>query len=167
MQHEKWLYTCLFLLFVLIETVCFFYLQVIKTLVIVVTIFVLCWLPLHVFFLILDFHPTSQSILGPKVTSIYLGVHWLAMSNSFANPIIYGFTNESFRVSNQNVIIKSYHSGMSMKVIVRANALKPTKLIQVSHKSLFLALPAFCFCSVPVSSFQTSSPPLLYSVIRE
>ena len=71
-------------------------------LVIVVTIFGLCWLPLHVFTLVIDFRPEvleydtqedEKLLLG-----IYLGVHWLAMSNSFANPIIYSFTNDNFRV---------------------------------------------------------------------
>lgn len=93
--------------------------KVIKTLVIVVTIFVLCWLPLHVFFLILDFHPTSQTILGPKVTSIYLGVHWLAMSNSFANPIIYGFTNESFRVDLVNLCARAFPCCICLKKLMR------------------------------------------------
>ena len=72
-------------------------------LVIVVTIFGLCWLPLHVFTLVVDFQPEvleydtqaeERLLLG-----IYLGVHWLAMSNSFANPMIYSFTNDNFRVS--------------------------------------------------------------------
>ena len=31
--------------------------------------------------------------------AMYYTVHWLAMSNSFVNPIIYGFLNDSFRVS--------------------------------------------------------------------
>ncbi|KAH3869932.1 prolactin-releasing peptide receptor-like [Dreissena polymorpha] len=69
--------------------------KVLKMLVIVVAMFGLCWLPLHVFTLIYDFVPVELSY--NTLTAIFIGCHWLAMSNSFANPIIYGFTNESFR----------------------------------------------------------------------
>lgn len=65
-------------------------------LVIVVTMFGVCWLPLHTFMLVRDFHPSPHH--DKLELGIYLGVHWLAMSNSFANPIIYSFTNDSFRV---------------------------------------------------------------------
>ncbi|XP_062607908.1 substance-K receptor-like [Saccostrea cucullata] len=69
--------------------------KVVKMLVIVVTIFGVCWLPLHVFTLVRDFHPSTYH--DRLELGLYLGVHWLAMSNSFANPIIYSFTNDSFR----------------------------------------------------------------------
>ncbi|XP_067672121.1 prolactin-releasing peptide receptor-like [Haliotis asinina] len=75
--------------------------KVVKMLVIVVCIFGLCWLPLHTFIIVIDFNPhlleyksEQQEVL---FTAIYYFAHWLAMSNSFANPIIYGFTNDSFR----------------------------------------------------------------------
>jgi hypothetical protein len=67
-------------------------------------LFGLCWLPIHVFTLILDFKPeilryeTVDDAMALMI--FYLSVHWLAMSNSFANPLIYGFTNANFRVSN-------------------------------------------------------------------
>lgn len=77
-------------------------------LVIVVCIFGLCWLPLHTFIIVIDFNPhlleyksEQQEIL---FTAVYYFAHWLAMSNSFANPIIYGFTNDSFRVSIDTVL---------------------------------------------------------------
>lgn len=74
-----------------------------KMLVIVVAVFGLCWLPIHAFNLVLDYYPeviNYETEHDARVMlAIFLSVHWLAMSNSFANPIIYGFTNESFRVS--------------------------------------------------------------------
>lgn len=85
-----------------------FYLQIVKMLVIVVAVFGLCWLPIHVFTLILDFKPeilhyeTMDDAMA--LMTFYLSVHWLAMSNSFANPLIYGFTNANFRVSNILVV---------------------------------------------------------------
>lgn len=72
--------------------------KVVKMLVIVVAMFGVCWLPLHMFTLILDFYPAVMHTVDYHVlTSLFICCHWLAMSNSFANPIIYGFTNESFR----------------------------------------------------------------------
>lgn len=81
----------------------FFFFQIVKMLVIVVAVFGVCWLPLHVFAMLVDFYEgflqfeNEQEHL--RVLIMFLCVHWLAMSNSFANPIIYGFTNENFRVS--------------------------------------------------------------------
>lgn len=75
--------------------------KIVKMLVIVVAVFGVCWLPLHVFAMLVDFHEgfllfeNEQEHL--RVLIMFLCVHWLAMSNSFANPIIYGFTNENFR----------------------------------------------------------------------
>lgn len=80
-----------------------FFFQIVKMLVIVVAVFGVCWLPLHVFAMLVDFYEgfllfeNEQEHL--RVLIMFLCVHWLAMSNSFANPIIYGFTNENFRVS--------------------------------------------------------------------
>jgi hypothetical protein len=81
-------------------------------LVIVVAIFGLCWLPLHGLNMARDTNPEIMLFQSKHEYYVFLGLyltaHWLAMSNSFTNPIIYGFTNESFRVSmntNQDIII--------------------------------------------------------------
>ncbi|XP_063443907.1 prolactin-releasing peptide receptor-like [Mytilus trossulus] len=75
--------------------------KVVKMLVIVVAIFGLCWLPLHGLNMARDTNPEIMKFQSQKEYYVFLGLyltaHWLAMSNSFANPIIYGFTNESFR----------------------------------------------------------------------
>ena len=71
-------------------------------LVIVVALFAVCWVPLHAFTLVVDYHPelTAYQTLDQKrfFVAIYYCAHWLAMSNSFVNPIIYGFLNDCFRV---------------------------------------------------------------------
>lgn len=71
-------------------------------LIVVVTLFGVCWLPLHIFFIVIDFHPELVSYENPQsraaFVALYYCVHWLAMSNSFVNPVIYGLFNESFRV---------------------------------------------------------------------
>ena len=85
-------------------TYCLF--QVTKMLVTLVVVFALCWLPLHLFTLILDLAPhLLDKIKTQGDERLFLGIyyfcHWLAMANSFANPIIYCFLNDSFRVGVQ------------------------------------------------------------------
>jgi len=82
--------------------------QVIKMLVVVVVLFAVCWLPLHAFMLVIDFHPelTDYKSTAQKrfCIALYYCVHWLAMSNSFVNPVIYGFLNDCFRVSYRTYV---------------------------------------------------------------
>ncbi|XP_035671615.1 QRFP-like peptide receptor [Branchiostoma floridae] len=71
--------------------------KTIKMLCIVVLMFAICWLPIHLFTLILDFK--AELIIGNKYMALvlYFSAHWLAMSNSFMNPIVYSFMNDKFR----------------------------------------------------------------------
>jgi len=89
-------------------------------LVTVVVMFGLCWLPIHAFTLVMDYNPQLleyNTVDDYKFfMGLYLAAHWLAMSNSFANPIIYGFTNEMFRVRITNI-----------------KKIKLSKLINVKH----------------------------------
>ncbi|XP_063443768.1 QRFP-like peptide receptor isoform X1 [Mytilus trossulus] len=105
--------------------------KVVKMLVIVVTIFGLCWLPLHVFTLVIDFQPEvldydteadEKLLLG-----IYLGVHWLAMSNSFANPIIYSFTNDNFRADLFTLFYIWFPCCTCLKTMIRRTNSSSTK----------------------------------------
>ena len=75
----------------------------------------MCWLSLHVFTVALDFYPAVMTTVDIHVlTSLLICCHSLAMSNSFADPIIDRLTNERFRVRNQSdiviVCIVFYHS---------------------------------------------------------
>ncbi|XP_064594322.1 RYamide receptor-like [Liolophura sinensis] len=85
--------------------------KVVKMLITIVLVFGLCWLPLHIFMLLIHFSPSmltymSQSAdLERLLQGIYFSVHWLAMSNSFVNPIIYGSMNESFRADLRCLLI--------------------------------------------------------------
>lgn len=77
-------------------------LQVVKMLITIVTFFGLCWLPLHSFILVMEITNMDRwadSDLQKVLGHLYFVAHWLAMSNSFVNPIIYGFMNDNFRVS--------------------------------------------------------------------
>nr|XP_006814051.1 PREDICTED: tachykinin-like peptides receptor 86C-like [Saccoglossus kowalevskii] len=69
--------------------------KVIKMLVVVLLMFALCWIPLHIFNIIQRVHrDLKQHEIIRAVNAILL---WIAMSNSFVNPIIYSFMNDSFR----------------------------------------------------------------------
>ena len=62
---------------------------------VVVTIFMVCWAPYHIYF-IYSYHDPSI-IKIPYINHIYLGFYWLAMSNTCVNPIIYYWMNNRFR----------------------------------------------------------------------
>jgi hypothetical protein len=69
---------------------------------VMVSLFAVCWLPLHVFTVVVDFVPglrNEDSLTADgTIVAIYTAVHWLAMSNSLVNPLVHGFLNDSFRV---------------------------------------------------------------------
>lgn len=67
-------------------------------LIVVVAMFGVCWMPLHILNVILNFRTEISSRADDTIAAIYISAHWLAMANSFANPIIYSFTNSIFRV---------------------------------------------------------------------
>jgi len=90
-------------------------------LIVVVTLFAVCWLPLHVFNIILDFIPQLRNEDQPEASSVVVAIftttHWLAMSNSFVNPIIYGFLNDSFRVSLDHSLTHSHVTSLLATVV--------------------------------------------------
>ncbi|XP_070544545.1 substance-P receptor-like isoform X1 [Ptychodera flava] len=69
--------------------------KVVKMLVIVVIIFAICWLPIHVYFLLGRFYDLYSY---KHAREIYMTFYWLAMSNSMYNPFIYCWLNDSFRM---------------------------------------------------------------------
>ncbi|KAJ0050922.1 hypothetical protein NL108_009916, partial [Boleophthalmus pectinirostris] len=61
--------------------------KVVKMMIIVVVTFALCWLPYHVYFIVMGLNKD----LGRRkfIQQVYLSVLWLAMSSTMYNPIIY------------------------------------------------------------------------------
>ncbi|XP_043273113.1 tachykinin-like peptides receptor 86C isoform X2 [Venturia canescens] len=78
--------------------------KVVKMFIIVVTIFAVCWLPYHGFFIFLYHH--QRFTRTTYVQHVYLSFYWLAMSNAMVNPIIYYWMNTRFRVYFQQIICK-------------------------------------------------------------
>uniref|UniRef100_A0A6M2DY29 Putative g protein-coupled receptor n=1 Tax=Xenopsylla cheopis TaxID=163159 RepID=A0A6M2DY29_XENCH len=69
--------------------------RVVKMMMVVVIIFAVCWLPFHIYFLLTSQYPEITN--EPYIREVYLGIYWLAMSNSMYNPIIYCWMNSRFR----------------------------------------------------------------------
>ena len=70
--------------------------QVARMLVFIAALFAVCWMPYHILSLYLDFvelGPTTD-LVAVKVLPFTI---WLGHSNSALNPILYCFTNNSFR----------------------------------------------------------------------
>ncbi|CCD61149.2 G-protein coupled receptors family 1 profile domain-containing protein [Caenorhabditis elegans] len=68
--------------------------QLMRTLIIVVACFSLCWFPLETYLLLNELKP---EINGWKyINLVFFFSHWLAMSNSCLNPIIYGLYNTKY-----------------------------------------------------------------------
>ncbi|CAH1379658.1 hypothetical protein MTP99_003464 [Tenebrio molitor] len=69
--------------------------RVVKMMMVVVIIFAVCWLPYHLYFIVISYFPEITS--STYIQETYLAIYWLAMSNSMYNPIIYCWMNARFR----------------------------------------------------------------------
>ncbi|XP_075215348.1 tachykinin-like peptides receptor 86C [Lycorma delicatula] len=69
--------------------------KVVRMFIIIVSIFGICWLPYHSYFLYTH-HNTSLPYTS-YVQHLYLSFYWLAMSNAMVNPLIYYWMNARFR----------------------------------------------------------------------
>ncbi|VVC27941.1 Neurokinin receptor,G protein-coupled receptor, rhodopsin-like,GPCR, rhodopsin-like, 7TM [Cinara cedri] len=69
--------------------------RVVKMMIVVVTIFAICWLPYHIYFIVTSHMPELTT--EPYIQDVYLAFYWLAMSNSMHNPIVYCWMNSRFR----------------------------------------------------------------------
>ncbi|KAH0560407.1 Tachykinin-like peptides receptor 99D [Cotesia glomerata] len=63
--------------------------------IVIVSIFAVCWLPFHVYFIVVSSVPEVTN--EPYIQEVYLAIYWLAMSNSMYNPMIYCWMNSKFR----------------------------------------------------------------------
>ncbi|KAI2803814.1 Neuropeptide Y receptor [Blomia tropicalis] len=68
-------------------------------LVLVLIAFAICWLPLHLFHLYLDF--INSELMN---TQLFIVVHWLGMSSVMYNSFIYSSRNKHFRCGMKKVI---------------------------------------------------------------
>ena len=75
--------------------------RVTRMVVIVVLIFAICWLPIQVIFMFINFgtYPDSTAFVAVQIAS-----NCLAYMNSCVNPILYAFLSENFRKSFRKVL---------------------------------------------------------------
>ena len=79
-------------------------------LVAVVILYAVLWLPMNVFQLCLNllcYQRTDHQSFCNQPTLLqllYIAAHFLSVSNTAINPIIYGFMNNCFRVSGKRAI---------------------------------------------------------------
>ncbi|XP_073989813.1 RYamide receptor isoform X2 [Rhodnius prolixus] len=71
--------------------------KMIKMMVTVVVVFTVCWLPFNMLLLIWEANPALSDWHG--LPYIYFALHWLAMSHSCYNPLIYCWLNARFRTA--------------------------------------------------------------------
>ncbi|XP_013780259.1 probable G-protein coupled receptor 83 [Limulus polyphemus] len=74
--------------------------RTIKMLILVGIVFAICWLPLNLYHLIIDFNLSPEFL--PSTTYFFM-FHWLAMSSVCYNPFIYCWLNKHFRTSARKV----------------------------------------------------------------
>lgn len=69
-----------------------------KMLIAMVVVFLICWLPLHMWQFFVDELPEEHQL------AVFLVTHVIAMSSVIYNPFLYGWMNENFRASFRKII---------------------------------------------------------------
>ncbi|CAC5413374.1 LKR [Mytilus coruscus] len=70
--------------------------KVVKMLIIVVSLFAFCWLPLQTYNIVYVFWADKMNLFK-YINIVWLCSYWLAMSSACYNPFIYGLLNENFK----------------------------------------------------------------------
>ena len=71
------------------------WMQTVKTMIAMVIVYALCWLPLHCITVLGDLHQAIWSF--QHIQLVWIACHWLAMSSVCWNPIVYYWTNDTLR----------------------------------------------------------------------
>ena len=71
------------------------HIQSVKTMVSMVVIYALCWLPLHSVTVLGDIKPSIWNF--EYIQLVWIACHWLAVSSCCWNPIVYYWTNDTLR----------------------------------------------------------------------
>lgn len=75
--------------------------RVMRMLLVVVTLFAVCWLPIHVLHIVINFFADVYISLPPSVA---LFLFWVSHANSALNPCVFILLNDSFRKSFMGIL---------------------------------------------------------------
>ncbi|XP_069700376.1 tachykinin-like peptides receptor 99D isoform X2 [Periplaneta americana] len=139
--------------------------RVVKMMIVVVSIFAVCWLPFHIYFIVTSIAPEITTT--KYIQEVYLAIYWLAMSNSMYNPIIYCWMNSRFRrgfkqvfsccpcvhltpetLSRREVVTSRYSCSGSPEAqcrIIRNDSISETMILpslELTHPRLYARLQA-------------------------
>ncbi|OQR76422.1 tachykinin peptides receptor 99D-like [Tropilaelaps mercedesae] len=93
--------------------------KIVKMMIVVVAIFGVCWLPYHLYFLLVHHYPDMRN--SAYIQNIYLTIYFLAMSNSMYNPIIYCWMNSRFRQGFKAVFCCYALTGKQLSAFAKHN----------------------------------------------
>lgn len=79
--------------------------QLVKMLVVAVSLFALCWLPMHAYDLLLN-NVWPGLAYWPFVNHLYLMAYWLAMSHAAYSPILYCCLNSRYTTATATAHIR-------------------------------------------------------------
>uniref|UniRef100_A0A6P6XWW9 Allatostatin-A receptor-like n=1 Tax=Dermatophagoides pteronyssinus TaxID=6956 RepID=A0A6P6XWW9_DERPT len=99
--------------------------RIIRMLVAVVILFLICWSPIKILMTVITYSPEWLFIHDPSSNNFYIAsyfvCHWMAMANSFVNPIIYSFMSKSFRIDLRDLARKICAQNNDNKMVYSNN----------------------------------------------
>ncbi|XP_050429344.1 tachykinin-like peptides receptor 99D isoform X1 [Adelges cooleyi] len=122
--------------------------RVVKMMIVVVTIFAICWLPYHIYFIVTSHMP--ELITEPYIQDVFLAFYWLAMSNSMHNPIVYCWMNSRFRQG-----FKQFFSFVPC-INVRTGSLIRREVVTSRHRMHTFEPPVYRQRSLEAASTETT-----------
>ncbi|XP_070533443.1 RYamide receptor-like [Ptychodera flava] len=82
--------------------------KTVRMLISVVVLFAICWLPMHSYNILMNFHPSlfEEKPMSTRIfrASVYI---WLTMTDTIVNPIVYVFLSDRFRKDLKLMFIRS------------------------------------------------------------
>lgn len=106
--------------------------MMIKMMIACVAAFLVCWLPLNLFIVVSDQYPDIYNLSG--ISYVWFVCHWLAMSHTCYNPVIYFWMNAKFRAGLQAAChaLPASTSGTRRKTSCFMSSCKVTKPLAVA-----------------------------------
>ena len=113
--------------------------KVTKLVTVIISVFILCWLPYWLFqaYLIKSIPLTKQ--LHPYLVYLFQACTILSYANSMVNPILYAFTNENFREAFRNAFACADDSALAKTTNTRRRSSECASVV-VSAKKAYQSL---------------------------